>query len=244
MPFSHLHIGTSGWQYKHWRGPFYPKEIPRKNYLDYYAQHLQTVEVNNSFYRLPEKETFADWRNSVPPGFIFTVKASRFITHRKKLKDPERSLLLFLERVSSLNNKLGPILFQLPPRWHFNPERFYDFLESLPSGFRFAFEFRDPSWHNPQAYDALTEMGAAFCIFDLGGMVSPKMITADFIYIRLHGPDAPYKGRYTTTILSGWAGAISSWIDQGREVFCYFDNDEEGYAVEDALKLRSMFVTG
>lgn len=241
---ANIHIGTSGWQYRHWKGSFYPKEVHREAYLDYYAQHLHSVEVNNSFYHLPDRETFAEWRNAVPPGFVFTVKASRFITHRKKLKDPEGSLLLFLETVSSLNNKLGPILFQLPSRWHFNRERFYDFLESLPSGYRFAFEFRDPSWHNPQAYDALTEIGAAFCIFDAEGTVSPKMITTDFIYIRLHGPGGACKGRYTAAVLSGWAGAISSWVDEGREVFCYFDNDDKGYAVEDALKLQDMLASG
>jgi uncharacterized protein YecE (DUF72 family) len=240
----HIHIGTSGWQYQHWKGSFYPKEISRDDYLDYYAKHLHTVEINNSFYRLPNREIFISWRNTVPADFIFTVKASRFITHRKKLKEPERALLLFLQAVSSLNNKLGPILFQLPPRWNFNPERFYDFLESLPSGYRFAFEFMDPSWHNPMAYDALIEMGAAFCMHDLAGKVSPKVITADFVYIRLHGPDEHYKGRYTPTVLSGWAGAISSWIDQGREVFCYFDNDEAGYAIKDALKLQEMLDSG
>jgi uncharacterized protein YecE (DUF72 family) len=241
---SNIHIGTSGWQYGHWRGLFYPKEIRRKEYLNYYAQLLHTVEINNSFYRLPERETLAEWRDAVPPGFIFTVKATRFITHRKKLKDPERSLLLFLETISSLNNKLGPILFQLPPGWNFNAERFYDFLESLPSGYRFAFEFRDPSWHNSLVYDALTEMGAAFCSFEVAGVVSPKVITTDFIYIRLLGPVGAYKGQYTNTILSGWAGAISSWVNQGREVFCYFENDEGGYAVEDALKLQDMLESG
>lgn len=180
----------------------------------------------------------------MPAGFVFTVKASRFITHRKKLKDPEKSLEIFLETVSSLNDKLGPVLFQLPPGWRFNAERFYDFLESLPSGFRFAFEFRNPTWNNPQAYDAMTEMGAALCIFDYEGTLSPKNITADFVYVRLHGPEAPYRGSYSAAVLSGWAGAISAWVDQGREVFLYFDNDEAGYAVQDALKLQSMLSSG
>jgi uncharacterized protein YecE (DUF72 family) len=202
------------------------------------------VEINNSFYQLPQKETLLSWRNAVPSGFVFTVKASRFITHRKKLKDPEQSLVIFLEAVSSLNDKLGPVLFQLPAAWRFNAERFYDFLESLPSGFRFAFEFKNSTWNNPQAYDALTEIGAAFCICDYEGTLSPKNITADFVYIKLHGPETPYKGSYTAAVLSSWAGAITTWVDQGREVFCYFDNDEAGYAVRDALKLQSMLTPG
>ncbi|RJR33679.1 MAG: DUF72 domain-containing protein [Desulfobacteraceae bacterium] len=241
---TNIHIGTSGWHYRHWKGTFYPKELSEKKFLDYYANHFQSVEINNSFYQIPKKESLLAWRNAVPSGFIFTVKASRFITHRKKLKDPEETLELFLDTISSLNDKLGPVLFQLPPSWGFNAERFYDFLESLPAGFRFAFEFRNPTWNNTQAYDALTEIGAAFCISDYEGTLSPKNITADFVYVRLHGPDEPYRGGYSTTALSGWAGAVSAWVDQGREVFLYFDNDEEGHAVRDALKLKNMLNSG
>jgi uncharacterized protein YecE (DUF72 family) len=159
----------------------------------------------------------------------------------KKLKDPAASLSKMLHVVGSLDGKLGPILFQLPPKWGFDPKRFYDFLEALPEQYRYAFELRDPSWLDPRAYEGLTETGAAFCIYELAGRMSPKEITADFVYIRLHGPeDVPYKGQYSTKTLSGWAGAISTWVRQGREVFCYFDNDEAGYAAQDALRLQKM----
>jgi len=168
------------------------------------------------------------------------VKASRYITHMKKLKDPERTLSPLLEVVQVLKPKLGPILFQLPPRWRLNLERFRDFLDALPAGHRYAFELRDPSWHDPRAYEVMAERGAAFCIYELAGTRSRKEVTAGFVYIRLHGPGGAYKGQYSTESLSGWAGAISAWARQGKEVFCYFDNDEAGYAPMDALRLQQM----
>jgi len=235
-----VHVGTSGWHYKCWVGPFYPEDMPGKDYLTYYSQHFHTVEINNSFYQLPTVETLASWRKTVPEGFKFSVKASGYITHMKKLKDPKEPLNAFLKRVDVLGDKLGPILFQLPPRWRFNADRLYDFLEILPSGYRYAFEFRDTSWMNPQAYEAMKMFGAAFVIYDLAGYSSPKEVTAEFIYIRLHGPEGAYKGSYSVSKLSGWAGAFSTWVDKGSEVFCYFDNDHEGYAAQNALKLNEM----
>lgn len=235
-----VHVGTSGWHYGDWSGPFYPEGLPKKDFLAYYSEYFHTVEINNSFYQLPKKETLVNWRKTVPPGFLFTVKASRYITHMKKLKDAQEAVSSFLKRVEVLKDKLGPILFQLPPRWRFNPERFYDFLEALPEGYRYAFEFRDPTWHDPAAYEAMKVFGAAACIYDLAGYGSPKEITADFIYVRLHGPGAAYRGNYSISALSGWAGAFSTWLDMGREIFCYFDNDEAGYAPQNALKLQEM----
>ncbi len=242
---SNIHIGTSGWQYKHWKGPFYPEDLYASDFLSYYSEWFHTVEINNSFYQLPKQETLSQWRSKSPKDFIFSLKASRYITHMKKLKDPASSLSRLLEPLPSLSGKLGPILFQLPPKWRFNPERFFDFLESLPSGYRYAFEMRDPTWLDHRAYEALEEVGAAFCIFDLAGRTSPKEITADFVYIRLHGPEeVPYKGKYSTKTLSGWAGAISTWSEQGHDVFCYFDNDEAGYAAQNALRLQKMLKIG
>jgi len=235
-----VHIGTSGWHYEHWAGPFYPEDVPRKDYLTYYSQHFHTVEINNSFYQLPTAKTLASWYKAVPEGFRFAVKASRYITHMKKLKDPKEPLNAFLNRVDVLGDKLGPILFQLPPRWHFDADRLYDFLSMLPSRYRYAFEFRDTSWINPEAYEAMKKSGVAFCVYDLAGYQSPKEITADFIYVRLHGPGSAYKGSYSVAVLSGWAGAFSTWVNKGRDVFCYFDNDEDGYAVQNALKLETM----
>jgi uncharacterized protein YecE (DUF72 family) len=237
-------IGTSGWQYDHWRGPFYPKDLSGKGLLRYAAERFSTLEINNTFYQLPSRETLTSWRDTVPPGFVFSVKASRYITHMKKLKDPGDTLPPFFRAVEVLKDKLGPVLFQLPPRWRFNPDRLYDFLEALPSGLRYTFEFRDPSWFDSRALDALTEVGAAFCMYELAGTLSPKNITADFVYIRLHGPDGAYRGRYGRKGLAGWAGALHAWADQGRKVFCYLDNDEAGYAALDALDLMAMLDGG
>lgn len=237
---SSILIGTSGWQYDHWSGPFYPSDLPKEEYLEFYAERLHSVEVNSSFYGLPDPKTAQGWREQAANGFIFSVKASRYLTHMKKLKDPQEPLDNFLESIQELKGQLGPILFQLPPNWQFNPERLVSFLDILPQGYRFTFEFRDPSWFDPRAYGALREYHAAFCIYDLKGQVSPKEITADFVYVRLHGPAGPYEGKYGTQELSGWAGAISTWSDQGRDVYCYFNNDMAGYAVQNALELQSM----
>ena len=214
--------------------------MAKKKFLRYYADHFQTVEINNSFYQLPKKETLSSWGSSVPSGFIFTVKASRYITHMKKLKDSSEPLHTLLKTVEVLGDKLGPILFQLPPRWRFNPQRFDNFLESLPADCRYAFEFRDQTWFDTRAYEMMSKHGVAFCIYELAGMLSPKEVTADFVYIRLHCPGEAYRGQYDTNVLANWAGAFSTWTKQGKEIFCYFDNDEAGYAAQDALRLQEM----
>lgn len=233
------HIGTSGWHYDHWQGPFYPEGLRKGAFLAHYAERFDTAEINNSFYRLPEEKTLLRWRQYVPEGFVFSVKASRYLTHLKKLKDPREPLERLLDRVGVLGEMLGPILFQLPPRWRANSRRLGDFLEILPEGYRYAFELRDPSWFNDEIYGLLAERGVAFCVYDLGGM-SPMKTTADFVYVRLHGPDGPYRGRYGAERLGGWAETLSGWMEEGLDVYCYFDNDEVGYAVEDALLLRRM----
>ena len=235
-----VHIGTSGWHYKHWKGPFYPEDIPSCEMLGFYAARFSDAEINNSFYHLPEAGTLACWRDAVPEGFSFAVKASRYITHMKKLKDPQAPVAKFLERVEVLGKKLGPILFQLPPNWRPNPGRLKDFICCLPEGHRYVFEFRDPRWFDDQIYRLLEDSGAAFCIYHLAGAESPKKVTGDFVYIRLHGPDAAYQGSYSPQDLSGWAGAISSWMRQGKDVYCFFDNDQSGYAPADAMKLKEM----
>lgn len=237
-----FHIGTSGWHYDHWRGPFYPENLRPRDYLEFYRQKFHTVEINNSFYRLPSAKALTDWRESVPPGFIFAVKGSRYITHMKKLKDPAASLAPFLERVRLLGERLGPILFQLPPRWGFQEARLAEFLAALPRELRYALEFRDPGWLNDTAYRLLREHGAAFCIYELAGRISPREVTADFVYIRLHGPGGAYQGRYDRRTLMGWAGAISTWAGQGLPVYCYFDNDEAGFAAHNALELQEMLL--
>ena len=238
---SKIHIGTSGWHYDHWTGPFYPENLSPNDYFGFYAKHLHSVEINNSFYRLPTKETIIHWRDTSPPGFIFTVKASRYITHMKKLKRPNDSLKSLLERVGLLEEKLGAILFQLPPRWSLNLKRLEDFLHILPGDYRYAFEFRDPSWSESGVYEALAQYGAAFCIYDFKGCLSAKEVTADFIYLRFHGPNQDaYHGKYDRQFIAGWAEAFSDWSKKNIEIFCYFDNDEAGFAVQNALELQSI----
>ncbi|MBN2322617.1 MAG: DUF72 domain-containing protein [Spirochaetes bacterium] len=233
-----VHIGTSGWNYAHWRGPFYPKGLSTNEWLSFYAEKFSTVEINNSFYRLPEKATFEKWRDRTPDGFLFSVKANRYITHMKKLKDPYESLSKFLQNVEGLGNKLGPVLFQLPPSFAFNYERLKEFLEALPKQGRHTFEFRNHGWFNEKTLELLSRYGAAFCIYHLGGVLSPIAATADFVYVRLHGPGSAYRGEYDSKTLQRWALNITEWMEEGRDVFCYFDNDEQAYALKDAVKLE------
>ncbi len=235
-----LRIGTSGWHYRHWRGPFYPDDLPTSKMFAYYLQHFDTVEINNSFYRLPPPGCFAGWREAAPAGFCFAVKASRFITHNKKLKDPENALQNLLPRAEELQEKLGPILFQLPPRWKRNAERLEALLEILPRKHRYAFEFREPSWNAPEIYEILRRHNAAYCIYELAGYRSPLEITADFSYVRLHGPGEKYQGNYSHSVLQHWARRIASWRRKLKGVYVYFDNDQAGYAAQNALALKKL----
>lgn len=236
-----IRIGTSGFHYKHWEGPFYPQKIPAAAMLDFYAQHFDTVELNNSFYRLPEAGAFDCWRSSTPANFVFAVKASRFITHNKKLKDPENALDNLLPRAAHLDNKLGPVLFQLPPKWRANPERLRNLLLILPTDVRYAFEFREHSWITVEILRTLREFNAAFCIYELAGYHSPMVVTADFTYVRLHGPEnGKYQGSYSEQRLSRLARQIESWAKELKAIYVYFDNDQAGYAVVNALQLRDM----
>lgn len=232
------HIGTSGWVYPHWRGVFYPEGLPEAEWLDFYARHFHTVELNNSFYRLPSRAQFANWAAGSPAGFLFAVKASRYITHMKKLKSAAGSLQRLLGAMQGLADKAGPLLFQLPPRWHCDTDRLEAFLRALPPGLRVAFEFRDPSWHVPRVYALLAAHNAAFCVFDLAGRRSPRVRTADFLYLRLHGPGAAYRGRYGRRALRQWAHWL---LESGAgEAFVYFDNDQAAHAPRDALSLSGL----
>ena len=235
-----VRIGTSGWHYKHWLGPFYPTDLRPKEMLAWYVDQFDTVELNNSFYHLPSQETFAVWRRTTPASFCFAVKGSRYITHRKKLNDPVPSIARFMESVDALGEKLGPILFQLPPRWSCNVPRLNAFLEALPSSHRYTFEFRDPSWHQPMVYRALGRYNAAFCLYELDGFEAPYQLTADFVYVRLHGPGRKYQGDYTHKQLRDWARRIARWQTELKAVYVYFDNDQAGYAAKNAAELKSM----
>ncbi|KAF2508099.1 DUF72 domain-containing protein [Flavobacterium foetidum] len=233
-----LHIGTSGWSYKHWRNTFYPEKLKVKDQFSYYVSKFNTVEINNTFYGLPSDETFLKWKNSVPEDFVYAIKANRFITHIKKLHDPRESLELFLEKLAILDQKLGVILVQLPPTLHINIDLLEDFLQALPQNQRFVFEFRHASWYSDPIYVLLKNYNAAFCIYELAGHTSPIKITADFIYLRLHGPSSSkYQGSYSDQILTDWAEQCIEWL-KTKDVFVYFDNDEKAYAAFNALRLE------
>jgi uncharacterized protein YecE (DUF72 family) len=236
-----IRIGTSGFHYKHWCGSFYPQKTPPGKMLACYLEHFDTVELNNPFYRLPTESTFENWRESTPSNFVFAVKASRFITHNKKLKDPLNALDKFFPPVTRLGKKLGPILFQLPPSWKVNVERLREFLQMLPRDVRYTFEFREHSWIGEEVNAVLREFNAAFCIYELAGFKSPLYLTADFAYVRLHGP-APgkYQGSYSDERLLQWADQIRDWSKKLKAVYVYFDNDQAGYAAQNAVTLRKM----
>jgi uncharacterized protein YecE (DUF72 family) len=235
-----IRIGTSGWHYEHWRGPFYPEKLPAARMLEYYAEHFDTVEINNSFYKLPEESALEQWKETAPKGFLFAMKASRYITHMKKLKDPQTAFRKFFDRAAVLGRALGPILFQLPPRWGPNIGRLDEFLGLLPPRFRYAFEFRDPAWFIAEVESVLRKHQAAFCIYDFDRRLSPRTVTAGFVYIRLHGPEGKYSGTYSPEALGEWANAIAAWDASGKDVYCYFDNDQAGYAAKDALRLKKL----
>jgi uncharacterized protein YecE (DUF72 family) len=237
-----VRVGTSGWHYRHWKGLFYPEDLPASKMLGWYLERFDSVELNNSFYKLPAKEALAAWRAGTPPGFLFAVKGSRFLTHMKKLKDPEEGVRRFMERVEALGEKLGPILFQLPPFWAVNAERLDAFLDGLPRKRRYAFEFRNPTWHSNEVYAILRRHNAAFCAWELAGVRSPVEITADWTYVRLHGPEGPYQGSYSDSALAGWAGRIRKWRRRLRAVYVYFDNDQGAHAPRNAGALRKLVV--
>ena len=235
-----VYIGTSGWNYDHWKGPFYPADLPKNKWFEYYAGKLGTVEINNSFYQLAAANTWEKWRKAAPERFVYSVKGNRYITHMKKLKDPEEGIENLISRARLLSEHLGPVLFQLPPRWKCNPERLSHFLDHLPKDIRFTFELRDESWWNEAVYSRLRRHSAAFCIFHLAGVQSPMKVTAPFVYIRLHGPGGKYEGKYDRDTLAGWAEEISQWRAAAHDVYCYFDNDQGGFAAQNALALAQL----
>lgn len=233
-------IGTSGYVYPHWRkGVFYPIKLPVRQELAYFGDRFRSVELNNPFYRLPTPEMFQRWREATPPGFRFAVKASRYITHIKRLRDVADELALFLERADGLGPKLGPILFQLPPTQQFERTRLTDFLALLSEDRRWVVEFRHPSWHTADVYHLLTDHAVALCIPVGGGLHPDRVTTAPFTYLRMHrGREA--EGGFTSDELASWASRIRALRNAGKEVYVYFNNDWAGYAIRDAIKLREL----
>jgi uncharacterized protein YecE (DUF72 family) len=237
-----LYIGTSGWNYKHWRGIFYPEKLPQSQWLDFYARHFDTVEINNSFYRLPERETFESWHDSSPEGFTFAVKASRFLTHLKKLSSPEEPLDRMLSHTSALGEKLGPILYQLPPHWSLNLDRLSYFLGILPRNLRHVFEFRDSSWQVKPVFELLRKHRVGYCIMSSPDLPCNIMLTADFAYIRMHNGGYATGGNYTDNALRWWADQIRPILAE-FDTYVYFNNDWQGYAIQNAEMLRGLLTT-
>jgi uncharacterized protein YecE (DUF72 family) len=235
-----IHIGCSGWIYRHWRELFYPAKLPQRLWFDFYAQTFDTVELNTSFYHLPKRETFTKWRDQAPPDFRYAVKAPRFITHMKKLKDCAEPVEEFLGRARHLGDTIGPILYQLPPRWAFNRERLEAFIALLPRDLAHVFEFRETSWISAEVLALLDETGMSFCAHDMTGIVTPRWASGPIAYVRLHGGVGKYWGRYGDETLLAWTDWIVAEARGGREVWCYFNNDIHGHAIHDALTLRAM----
>lgn len=229
-----LRTGTSGYQYPHWRDVVYPAGLAKADWFRWYCTHFNTVEINNTFYRLPDKTVFQRWSRVAPDDFLYALKFSQYGSHRKKLASPEETIGLFTAAASELGDRLGPVLVQLPPHWRCNLERLRYFLECWPSSVRVAVEFRDASWLNDEVFACLADAGAALCIHD---MIEnhPRVVTTDWVYLRYHGGD--YTGRYTPQALTAQARLIHAWLENG-DVFAYFNNDYAGHAFHNALQLK------
>lgn len=235
-----IHVGCSGWAYKHWRGILYPEGLPQRLWFDRYAQDFDTVEINNSFYRLPSGDTFAKWRDQAPPGFSYAVKANRFLTQAKKLKQCEEPLERMMSAVRHLGDRLGPILYQLPPSLKINLNRLRDFLEILPKDVTNVFEFREKSWYVPDTYALLDRHGASLVVHDMPGSASERIAVGPVAYVRFHGTAGKYWGRYSDDVLVQWADWLIATAQQGKSCWCYFNNDIHGHAIHDAQTLKSM----
>jgi uncharacterized protein YecE (DUF72 family) len=236
-------VGTSGWQYRDWRGRFYPKALPQKDWLAYYCEHFSTVEINNSFYVEPSAKSWERWRETAPEGFRYAVKAHGYLTHRKRLKDCDDSLERVLRGATGLKSHLGLLLFQLPPHFKRTEEhavRLEHFLAMLPLGLRCTFEFRDRSWFSEDTMEQLRRYGVAFCSYDKPDVKCPLAATARFAYMRFHGPSARYRGKYTDEMLEDWAERLRKLAENVDEVYCYFNNDAQAHAVTNAKTLARL----
>ena len=236
-----MRVGTSGWVYAHWRGRFYPKDLPQSRWLEWYAERFDTVELNNSFYRQPSRAQFERWRRAVPPGFRYAVKLNRFITHIKRLNVDAPMIARSYDTVAGLGPALATMLVQLPPRFRFDRDRLDRFCDAVARRRRrHAIEPRDPSWLHDDAVSHLRERNLALCISDTPTWPTRITTTADFVYVRFHGPGRLYASPYDDDQLRAWARRIRGWRDEGRDVFAYFNNDERAYAPRDAARLREL----
>ena len=236
-----IYIGTSGWQYGDWADDnFYPKGLREKDWLEFYSRHFQTVEVNSTFYHQMAVTTFTKWKNTVPENFLFSVKISRWLTHIKKLNDPEESWSKFIKNASHLRDKLGPILIQLPPRFKSNPIKLEKLFKIAGKKYRLALEVRDNSWFGEEIYKLLQKYQVSLVFSDMSEWLTPEIITTDFIYIRRHGPADRYSSNYSQKQLLALVNKIKKWQKLVKEIFVYFNNDTSGYAVKNALTLMKL----
>ena len=235
-----IRIGTSGWHYDHWKSVFYPEKLPKTRWLDYYSEHFDTVEINNTFYHLPRTTTVEKWREQALKGFLYAIKANRYITHVKKLHDASEPVERFFDVVDLFGSTLGPILYQLPPSLHKDLDRLGAFIELLPKRRTAIFEFRHKSWYDDEVFDLLTNRGVGFCVHDMSGIESPRTTTSDIVYVRFHGTSGRYSGGYTDTMLQDWADWLKSQTSHLRAVYAYFNNDVQGHAIRNAETLKNL----
>ena len=238
-----IRIGTSGWHYDHWIGRFYPEKMRKEDWLEYYAQHFDTVEINNTFYHMPREQTMVNWRDKVPPNFLFAVKASRYITHIKKLHSTTEEVARFSALADLLGDHLGPILYQLPPSLYKDLQRLDEFILSLPKRESAVFEFRDKSWYDQETFDLMNERGVALCVHDMDDKAPPRLVTGRVAYVRFHGTSGRYAGNYADSILQDWANWLQSQIPNVRAIYAYFNNDVSGHALNNARTLRQLMET-
>lgn len=232
-----VRVGCSGWQYKHWRGDFYPSDLPQNRWFEHYASIFDTVEINNTFYRLPEARTFASWAARAPSGFVYAVKASRFLTHMKKLKDPAEPLDRLFSRLRVLGRHLGPVLYQLPPGWKLDLTRLEHFVQALPGHTHHVLEFRDPSWYSEDVLRLLERHRVALCLHDMRGSATGRQRVGPVVYVRFHGATSKYGGAYSVERLRPWAEWLHGQRMAGVDVYAYFNNDIGGHAPRDARTL-------
>lgn len=240
-----IRVGTSGWHYAHWRGNFYPAHLPTDAWLPWYAEDFDTVELNNSFYHLPKQQAWEGWRRTVSEGFLFAVKASRYITHIKRLQVEPASIEKFFAGARLLGEHLGPVLYQLPPTFHRtgeNVSRLEQFIPALPPGLTHVFEFRHDSWFVEETFAQLDRLGAGFCSFDLPGLRCPLRVTGGVLYMRFHGAEARYGGDYPEDALRDWASRLSDAAADVNQAYVYFNNDIGGFAPRNARTLRSLLL--
>ncbi|BAI96148.1 conserved hypothetical protein [Sphingobium indicum UT26S] len=239
-----IRIGCSGWNYRDWRGRLYPEKMAAKNWFAFYAEQFDTVEINNSFYRLPSPETVDKWREQAPSGFCYAAKANRYLTQMKKLRDCEEPLERMMASFAHFGDSLGPVLYQLPPHFTLDLPRLEDFLRIAPRHPVPVFEFRHPSWYVDEVYALLERQGAAFCVHDMPGSASPRLAVGTTAYVRFHGTTGKYRGSYSRERLEDWAEWMKAQNREGRTVWAYFNNDYNAQAITDARILREAIGSG